>query len=111
MTKPTIGGNLDEMLERVRENKIKNEEEEKKVREDKIKNEEEEKKLEEMILLKNEIIMELDQKYHFDRMCLSIEKFNDILPSLIDYIDAPNPKLKKSLLKKINTFIECYNNL
>ena len=97
MTTPTIVGNLDEMLDRVTENKIKNEEEEK--------------KLKEMILLKNAIIVELDDKYHFDRMCLSIEKFDDILPCLIDYIKDPNPELKKSLLKKATEFFECYREL
>ena len=96
MTTPTIGGNLAEMLDRVRENKIKNEKEEK--------------KLEEMILLKNAIIVELDNKYHFDHMCLSIEKFNDILPCLIDYIDNPNSELKESLLKKATEFLKCYRD-
>ena len=96
MTTPRIGGNLDEMLDRVRENKIKNEEEEK--------------KLTEMILLKNAIIVELDNKYHFDHMCLSIEKFNDILPCLIDYIDNPNSESKESLLKRITEFIKCYRD-
>ena len=90
MTEPGIGGNLEEMLDRVRE-----------------KNEEEEKKLKEMIVLKNAIIVELDDKYHFDRMCLSIEKFDDILPCLIDYINDPNSESKESLLKKATEFLKC----
>ena len=97
MTTPTIAGNLEEMLDRVRK--------------DKIKNEEEETKLKELILLKDNIIMELDNKYHFDRMFLSIEKFDDILPCLIDYINDPNPELKESLLKKTTEFFKCYREL
>jgi len=97
MTTPTIEGNLKEMLARVSESRIKNEEEEK--------------KLKELILLKDNIIMELDNKYHFDRMCLSIEKFDDILPCLIDYINDPNPELKQSLLKKATEFFKCYREL
>ena len=96
MTKQGIGGNLEEMYARAHEEKIKNEEEEK--------------RLEELIFLKNAIIVELDDKYNFDRICLSIEKFNDILPSLIDYIDDPNPELKKPLLEKIGEFIKCYRD-
>ena len=96
MTKPGIGGNLEEMYDRAHEEKIKIEEEEK--------------KLEEQIFLKNAIIEELDNKYHFDRMCLSIEKFNDILPCLIDYIDNPNSESKESLLKRITEFIKCYRD-
>ncbi len=96
MTTPTLQGNLREMCNRAHEEKIKKEEEER--------------RLEELILLKDEIIMELDKKYHFDRICLSIEKFNDILPSLIDYIDDPNPELKEPLLKKIGEFIKCYGD-
>ena len=93
MTTPTIRGNLEEMLDRAHEEKIKNEEEEK--------------KLEELIFLKNAIIEELDNKYHFDRMCLSIEKFDDILPCLIDYINDPNSESKESLLKKATEFLKC----
>jgi len=96
MTAPTIRGNLEEMLDRAHAEKLKNEDEEK--------------KLKELISLKNAIIEELDDKYHFDRICLSIEKFNDILPSLINYIDDPNPELKKPLLKKIDEFIKCYGD-
>ena len=96
MTMPTIGGNLEEMYDRAHEEKIKKEEEEK--------------KLEEQIFLKNVIITELDNKYHFDRMCLSIEKFNNILPFLIDYINNPTSKLKESLLKKIAEFIKIYRD-
>ena len=103
MTAPTIGGNLNETLDRIRENKIIREVEVEKLNE-------EEKKIEEMILLKNEIITELDNKYHFDCMCLSIEKFNDILPSLINYINDPNPKLKESLINKIAEFMKCYRD-
>ena len=97
MTKPEIRGNLEEMLDRVSESRIKSEEEEK--------------KLKELILLKDEIIIELDNKYNFDRMCLSIEKFDDILPYLIDYIKDPNPEIKKSLIKKDTEFFECYREL
>lgn len=96
MTTPTIRGNLEEMLDRVRESRIKNEEEET--------------KLNELILLKNNIILELDKKYHFERMYLSMEKLNDILPSLIDYINSPNPELKESLLQKFTEFIECFRD-
>jgi len=93
MTTPTIGGNLEGSLELIIQ-----------------KNKEEEKKLKEMILLKNAIIGELDNEYHFDHICQSIEKFNDILPCLINYINDPNPELKKSLLKKITEFMECYRD-
>lgn len=111
MTTPTIGGNLEEMFDRAHEEKIKNLEEMfDEAHEEKIKKEEEEKKLEELIFLKNAIIVELDNKYHFDHMCLSIEKFNDILPCLIDYIDNPNSELKESLLKRITEFIKCYRD-
>ena len=89
MTGQEIGGSLEEMYGRA---------------------DEEKKKFKEMIVLKNAIIVELDEKYNFDRICLSIEKFNDILPSLIDYIDNPNPELKKPLLKKIDEFIKCYRD-
>ena len=95
MTKPVIKGNLEEMYGRAHEEKLKKEKEEK--------------KLEDMIILKNIIIQELDNKYHFDCMCTSIEKFNDILPSLIDYINDPNSELlKESLLNKITGFMKCY---
>ena len=93
MTKPVIKGNLEEMYDRVHEEKIKNENEEK--------------KLEEMIFVKTMIIKELDEKYHFDRICTSLGKLNEFLPDLIDYIDNPNPKVKKSLTEKINKFVEC----
>jgi len=96
MTKPGIRGNLEEMYDRAHEEKIKIEEEEK--------------KLEEQIFLKNVIIEELDNKYHFDRMCLSIEKFDDILSYLIDYINDPNSESKESLLKKATEFLKCYRD-
>ena len=89
MTKPVIGGNLEEMYDRAQE---------------------EEKKLREQIILKNAIIKELDDKYDFDRICLSIEKFDDILPCLIDYINDPNSKIKETLLKKVTTFLKCYRD-
>lgn len=104
MSTQRIRGNLQEMIDRAHEEKIK-------AQEETIKKEEEEKKFKDLLLVKDDIIIELEDKYHFDRMYQSIEKFNDILPSLINYIDAPNPKLKKSLLKKFDDFIECYNNL
>ena len=75
MTKPVIGGNLEEMYDRAQE---------------------EEKKLREQIILKNAIIKELDDKYDFDRICLSI---ND-----------PNSKIKETLLKKVTTFLKCYRD-
>ena len=96
MTAPTIHGNLDEMLDRARKSRIQNEEEEK--------------KLKELILLRNDIILELEKKYHFDHMYLSIEKFNDILPSLIDYINDPVPESKEPLIQKITEFIRCYRD-
>lgn len=96
MTAPTIHGNLDEMLDRARKSRIQNEEEEN--------------KLSELILLRNDIILELEKKYHFDRMYLSIEKFNEILPYLIKYINNPNSEPKESLIQKINEFIRCYRD-
>jgi hypothetical protein len=89
MTKSRIGGNLEEMYDRVQE---------------------EGKKLEEQIILKDAIIKELDDKYHFDRMRLSIERFDDILPCLIDYINDPNSESKESLLRKITEFLKCYRD-
>jgi hypothetical protein len=100
MTEQEIGGNLEEMYVRAHEEKIRADEE-------KIKKEVEENKIKDLILLKNEIIMELDNKYHFDLMCLSIENLNDILPSLINYINDPNPEEKESLLKKATEFLKC----
>ena len=89
MTKPVIGGNLEEMYDRAQE---------------------EQKKLREQIILKNAIIEELNDKYDFDRICLSIEKFDDILPCLIDYINDPYSKTKETLLKKVTTFLKCYRD-
>jgi hypothetical protein len=58
--------------------------------------------------IKIDVMIELDNKYHFERINQSIDKFNEIVPLLVSYINNPNSKLKVSLVKKLTEWGKCF---